>query len=283
MKLPHPILLPALMVLAILGSFCLAGDPPRTKPALFLIGDSTVKNGTSEVPGHGTMQAAGQAKTAVQRDNILKGWGAYLPDLFDQSKLEVSNDALGGTSSRSFLRAGLWTKVLAKVKPGDFVMIQFGHNDGGPIDSEKARASVKGNGNEAKEVIIKETGNTETVHSYGWYLRKYAADAKAKGATVIICSPIPRNIWKDSKVGRADADYGKWASEAATGAQAFFLPLNTLIANKYDALGPDRVMADYFTAEDHTHTIGGGAKANADCVVEGIRALKECPLAKYLR
>ena len=231
------------------------------KPVVFLIGDSTVKNG----------------------DKGLMGWGSFLAQSFDGEKMTIENRALGGRSSRSYLREGLWGKVLEKLQPGDFVIIQFGHNDGGPMDKEKARASIKGNSDETKEVTIQETGEKETVHSHGWYLRKYATDAQAKGAIAIICSQIPRNIWTNGKVGRADADYGKWAAEAAVACHAPFIPLNTLIADKYDQLGPDEVGSKYFTAADHTHTTEAGAKFNAQCVVEGIRKLADCPLGKYLK
>jgi lysophospholipase L1-like esterase len=231
------------------------------KPTVFLIGDSTVKNGTRG----------------------LQGWGECLAAHFDETKATVSNHALGGRSSRSYLREGLWDAVVSQLKAGDFVIMQFGHNDGGPIDEGKARASIKGNGNDTRDVTIKETGAAETVHSYGWYLRKYITDAKAKGATAIVCSPIPRNMWTGGKVGRASADYGKWAGEAARGSGALFVDLNTIIADRYDKLGPEKVLADYFTAADHTHTTPAGAEFNAACVVEGLRALPGSPLGGLLK
>jgi lysophospholipase L1-like esterase len=240
-----------------------AAAEPRTKrdkPVLFLIGDSTVKNGTRG----------------------LEGWGTPIAKFFDPAKITVENAALGGRSSRTYLREGLWEKVAAKLQPGDFVIMQFGHNDGGPLDEGKARASLKGNGDEAREVTLKETGAAETVHSYGWYLRRYIADAKARGATAIVCSPIPRNIWKDGKVVRAAADYGKWAAEAAQAGGAHFLDLNELLARRYEAAGMDQVASIFFTAADHTHTTPAGAEVNATSVVEGIRGLKDCPLREFV-
>ena len=95
--------------------------------------------------------------------------------------------------------------------------MQFGHNDGGDkFKGIRPRASLKGNGDDTEIGVVEATGKEEIVHSYGWYLRKYITEAKAKGAIVVVCSPIPRNIWKDGKVGRAASDYGKWAKEAAT-------------------------------------------------------------------
>ncbi len=93
--------------------------------------------------------------------------------------------------------------------------MQFGHNDGGPLDSGRGRASLKGTGEETQEVTDAKTGKKVLVHTYGWYMRKYVADARAKGATAVVLSPIPRNIWKNDRVERASNNYGKWAAEAA--------------------------------------------------------------------
>ncbi len=235
-------------------------ESPAHLPTLFIIGDSTVKNHTKG----------------------LQGWGDPIAPYFDPAKIKVLNRALGGRSSRTFLTEGLWDAVLAQIQPGDFVMMQFGHNDGGSLHAPKSRASIKGNGDETQDVVIAVTGKTETVHSYGWYLRKYITDAKVKGATSIVLSPIPRNIWKDDQhIGRNTNDYGKWAKEAATDTGAFFIDLNDLVATKYEALGPDKVKTLYFLTE-HTHTTPVGAALNAQMVVEGLRALKDCPLAGML-
>ena len=233
-------------------------------PTVFIIGDSTVKNGSGKGEGG------------------LWGWGAPIAAFFDATRLRVENRALGGRSSRSFLTEGLWEKVLAEVKAGDFVMMQFGHNDGGSLTAGRARASLKGSGDEALGVVIEASGQKEVVRTYGWYLRKYIADTKAKGATAIVLSPVPRNMWKAGKVNRAAGDYGKWASEAALAGGAAFLPLNDIVADAYEAEGPEKVGAQYFTAQDHTHTTVAGARLNAAKVVEGLKALKDCPLSTYL-
>ncbi len=249
-----------LIALATLTVTAFAADTPT----LWLIGDSTVNNGT----GKG--------------DGGLWGWGAPLAGYFDGAKIKVVNRARGGRSSRTFFAEGLWEKVAAEMKPGDFLLMQFGHNDGGPLEGPKARASIKGNGEETKEAAIEGSEKKETVHSYGWYLRKYIADAKEKGATPIVLSQIPRNIWTEGKVGRASVDYGKWAQEAATASGALFIDLNELVAARYEKEGEPKVKTEYFTEKDHTHTTAAGAKVNAAAVVEGIKALKDCPLAGFL-
>src|SRR5260221_1596631 len=109
-----------------------------------------------------------------------------MPEYFDKTKSIVANRAIGGRSSRTYLTEGLWDKVLAGMKPGDFVLMQFGHNDGGPLTGGRARASLKGNGEETQEVTDEKTDKKELVHTYGWYIRKYVTDAKAKGAMPIV-------------------------------------------------------------------------------------------------
>lgn len=229
-------------------------------PTLWIIGDSTVRNHT---PGQ-------------------VGWGDPIADLFDPAKIIVQNRALGGRSSRTFFTEGLWDKVLSRIKPGDFVLMQFGHNDGGPLAGPKARASLKGAGDQTQDVTDEKTGEKETVHTYGWYLKRYVTDANAKGATPIVLSPIPRNIWKDGKVARASKDYGKWAGEAAAAEGAAFIDLNEIIASRYEAAGQEKVALEYFGPTDHTHTTAAGAQLNAECVVEGIRGLKHCRLKEDL-
>jgi lysophospholipase L1-like esterase len=104
------------LVIGTLGPMRLsiAAPPATTRPTLFLIGDSTVRNGSGTGAGG------------------LWGWGAFLGDHFDVTRIRIVNRALGGRSSRTFLTEGLWERVLQEIRPGDFVMIQFGHNDGGP-------------------------------------------------------------------------------------------------------------------------------------------------------
>ena len=224
-------------------------------PTLFLIGDSTVKNSWDT------------------GSDGLWGWGRPLAAYFDTSKINVENQALGGTSSLSYISGGHWERVLALVRRGDFVMMQFGHNDGGPA------GSLRGNGEETEERTARD-GAKITVHSYGWYIRKYIADIKAKGATAIVCSLIPRNEWHDGKVARANGSYGTWAQEAAKQGGALFIDLNAIIAERYDQLGEEAVKA--FFPREHTHTGWDGAVVNAQSVVEGIRALPDCPLVNDL-
>jgi lysophospholipase L1-like esterase len=231
-------------------------------PTLFLIGDSTVRNGRGDGAG-------GQW-----------GWGEPLFDFFDPAKINVVNRAVGGLSSRTYLTLDHWKLVLDMMKPGDFVIMQFGHNDNGPLyDASRARGTLPGAGDETKEIDNPITKQHETVHTYGWYLKKFVEEARAKGATPMICSLIPRKIWQDGKIARNDKTYAGWARQVAEMEKAPFLDLNEIIAARYDALGPEKV--EPLFADPHTHTSRAGAELNAECVVKALKALPEDPLAKY--
>ena len=154
----------------------------QQKPTLYIIGDSTVRNGD----GKGT--------------NLQWGWGSLIAPFFDTNAISVRNHAIGGRSSRTFINEGRWQRILDELKPGDFVMMQFGHNDAGPLDdTARARGTIRGIGDESKEIYNPITKKQEVVYTYGWYMRKYVNEAKAKGAIPIICSPVPRNNFKDGK------------------------------------------------------------------------------------
>lgn len=255
--------------LILLGAFTIFSSfiilKQKEKPTLFLIGDSTVKNGK----GKG--------------DGSLWGWGSFIENFFNTDKINVENNALGGTSSRTFQTNGLWDAVLAKVKKGDFVMMQFGHNDSSPLDdTARARGTIKGIGMESKDTYNPIKKKQEIVYTYGWYMRKFINDIKAKGATAIVCSSIPRNPVKDGKVVLVSDSYAGWAQEVAKAEKVDFIPLNQLIKDKYAASTADEVKS-YFTEKDHTHTNEAGAKVNANLVIEGLKSLRKNKLKAYLK
>ena len=232
-------------------------------PTLYIIGDSTVRNGQ------------GDGK------NGQWGWGDVIGKYFDPAKINVVNWALGGRSSRTYITEGHWGKVVAALKPGDFVMMQFGHNDGGALnDTSRARGSIKGVGDETQEIDNLLTKKHETVHTYGWYMRKYIADTREKGATPIVCSLIPRKLWKDGKIIRNNGDYAGWARAVAEAENAPFIDLNNIVADQYDRMGPEAVNPLF--GDPHTHTTLAGAELNAKAVIAGLKALKSDPLASYL-
>jgi len=229
-------------------------------PTLYLVGDSTLK---SNAP--------------------LRGWAQEIGAFFDSTKINVVNRAIGGRSSRSFQREGRWDKVLADLKPNDYVIVQFGHNDWGAqgIGAEgKFRSPLSGLGEETQEVTLTD-GTKETVHTFGWYMRKYGTDAKAKGANVIFCSMVPHKDWQDGKIKRGERDsLVKWTADSAKVTGAAFVDLNEIVAQQFEKLGQTRV--EPFFADKRTHSSPLGAEFNARGVVSGLRALRNDPFEAYL-
>jgi lysophospholipase L1-like esterase len=167
------------------------------------------------------------------------------------------------------------------MKKGDFVLIQFGHNDAGAInDASRARGSLPGLGEETQEIDNLLTKQHEVVHTYGWYMRKMIGEVKAKGATPIVLSLTVRNIWKDARVERGSGKFSQWAAEIANSEKVLFVDLTKIIADKYEQLGEAKVKELFAT--DHTHTSPAGAELNASLVVAGLQTLKGKPLSRYL-
>lgn len=233
-------------------------------PSVFFIGDSTVRNDNGQGKG-------GQW-----------GWGDFMGAHFDPAKLNLVNRAIGGLTGRSFVNQGHWERALMLMKPGDFLVVQFGTNDGGSLDKDpRARVSLPGVGEETQEVENAATGGKEIVHTNGWYLRKFVREARAAGVTPILCSLVPRRIWKDGKIARATEGSAVWAREVAQQEGVAFVDLNGLVADRYDAIGPEKTGVLF--ADAHTHTSREGAIETAVIVARALRALPEDPLGKFAR
>jgi lysophospholipase L1-like esterase len=231
-------------------------------PTLYLVGDSTMKVGT---PGQ-------------------RGWGDDLARFFDPSKINVVNQAIGGRSSRTYQTEGRWAAVLATLRPGDFVIVQFGHNDSSPVNEDppitaktRARGTIRGVGEESREVDNILTGKREVVYSFGWYMRRYVEDIRARQATPIVLSLVPRNAWKDGHVVRSRPDnYGDWARLVAESTGAAFIDHNEIIAREMEKLGADQVGPLF---ADNLHAAPAGALFNARAAVAGLKALPGAPFA----
>jgi len=227
-------------------------------PTVFVVGDSTAHN---------------------QAD---LGWGDHLAHYFDTTLINVANRAIAGRSSRSFIREGAWDKVLAEMKPGDYMLLQMGHNDGGALDGLKPRGSIKGLGDESRDVTLLD-GNFETVHTYGWYMRKYIADTRAKHATPILLSLTIRNIWTNGPDNKAhierDMGYDGQIQQLAAEQHLLFIDMANVEADRLEADGPER--AALLFPQDHTHTSAEGAELNAQSVVRALLRARS-PLNAYL-
>jgi lysophospholipase L1-like esterase len=240
-------------------------EPAEAKlPSIVLVGDSTVRNGRGDGAG-------GQW-----------GWGDFLGAHFDGRKVNLVNRAVGGLSSRTFHTHGHWRRALMLIKPGDVVLIQFGHNDTAPLnDAQRARGTIKGTGEETESIDNLLTKLPEVVHSYGWYLRQFVREARSAGATPVVCSLVPRKIWKDGRIVRAAESYGGWARQVAAEEGVAFIDLNELVAARYETEGATNVEA--FFADEHTHTNQAGAELNAAIVTAALRALPGDPLGAWTR
>jgi rhamnogalacturonan acetylesterase len=233
-------------------------------PTYWIVGDSTVKNGSG---------------------NRL-GWGEVIAPLFDKAKIDVVNKAIGGRSTRNYMAQGRWKEVLDKAKPGDYVTVQFGHNDRGSFRGPKGdRGVLPGIGDETQEVAPDPNKPDEmvTVHTYGWYLRQYVNDAKTHKLNIILVTPVARNNW--SKDGTLNNDLRPWAEyviEVAKQGNVPVLDLNAIIAGQYSEMGKEKVDGILFEGRDQTHTTKAGAEFNAKCVAEGLRKLDGCDLKDYL-
>ena len=253
------------------------------KPVVFITGDSTVKNTDKDPDG-------------------MWGWGAVANTIFDEAKIDIVNAAMAGRSCRSYLNEGRWERVYNSLKPGDFVLIQFGHNDISPIDKPKYRGAIATTKDTchvyrmqaAKEDLSKQNvidqklkantqvGSYEVVYSFGWYLKKFIQDVREKGATPILVSLTPRNEWPNGKIERRNDTYGKWYREVAAETGCEFVDLHNITADFLDKKCGKKEKAMKYFNHDHTHTSLLGAKTNAQSIAKGLRDNKS-PLANYLR
>jgi len=227
-------------------------------PTVFIVGDSTAHN---------------------QAD---LGWGDHLAHYFDTTRINVANRASAGRSSRTFLNEGSWNKVVTEIKQGDYVLLQFGHNDGGDLGGSKPRGSIKGLGEESQDVTLPD-GHHEVVHTYGWYIRKYIADTRSKGATPLLLSLTIRNIWKADAEGKPrierDMGYDTELKELAQQEHVAYIDMGTVEADRLEALGGEKTALLF--PKDHTHTSSEGAERNAESVVIALRNAHS-PLVAYL-
>ena len=251
----------------------------KGKPVVFFTGDSTVKN-------------------ADKDDDGMWGWASQAQTIFDESKITLFNAARAGRSTRSFIREGLWDEVYNSLQPGDFVTIQFGHNDICPITDQKARGVIPGT-KDTLHVYKLDNGQYEVVYSFGWYLKKMIDDVREKGATPILVSLTPRNEWPNGKIERRDNSYGKWYREVIEQTGVEFIDMHNISGDFLDKkFAVKRISDDKETAKaeiakikekankyfkkDHTHASKIGAQMNAQSFAKGLKANKS-ELAKYLK
>ncbi len=248
---------------------CATAPAAKAPRKLFIAGDST-------------------AATYTAGDKNQQGWGAMLQPYFDPGKLVVVNAARGGRSSRTFITEGHWEKMLAEVRAGDFVIIQFGHNDSGALNQEpagstrplRARGTIPGTGNQSEEIDNVITGKHETVYSFGHYLRQMVDDTRARGATPILMTLTRTNTWEAGRITCPSDTYRRWDWQTAQSEKVAFVDLSRIIADRYQREGADAVTAQFI--DDTVHTNVAGANQNAADAVAGLRAVGALPFRKML-
>jgi lysophospholipase L1-like esterase len=242
----------AVAVFLVLSAF----SGKKLKPvSVYMIGDSTMsqKEDTANSPE--------------------RGWGMLLPEMFCD-RVMVVNRAVNGRSTKNFIDEGRWDSILNKLKKGDYVIIQFGHND------------------------RKETDSTRYVNAYSGYrrnLEKFITDTKGKGAYPIVCSSIVRRNFNES--GSLIDTHGPYPFVARIVAEENHVPFLDLQQKTEDwviRLGPTRSKEYYMNLEpgvypkfpdglnDNTHLVEKGARTVALFAAEELLRLK-VPLSDYLR
>ena len=198
-----------------------------------------------------------------------RGWGMYLQVFFNPDSVEVNNRGKSGASTRTFYETeNLWPSVKKQMRAGDYLIIQFAHNDekckGEDVYVENARLRSEG-----KDTLTDMRG-TEPNTTYKAYLRKFINEAREMGVTPILMSPICRAYFKDGKIngeGRhvlsAEKDYVRCMREVAEEMNVPFLDMTAASCAFYESRGKEFCMEHYFNCGDKTHTSAQGGMAIA--------------------
>jgi len=203
------------------------------------------------------------------------GWGVYLP--YSLQDITLVNDAIAGRSARSYYNESRFTKIADVVAPGDYVIIEFGHNDGGSLSKDNGRSDCSGSGSETCT-----TTDGVIVQTYVTYLTNAAKAIIANGAKVIISSPTPDNTCESGTCSYSPSrftGYCKIVVENA-GAMASFVDHGQYVADEFAKLGADVVKGYY--PKDHTHTSPIGADVVAAQFVKGVLCANDS-FATYIK
>lgn len=215
---------------------------------LFLVGDST---------------CADKADKAIPET----GWGTPFQYFFDES-VRVDNHARNGRSTKSFMNEGLWDAVLDKVTEGDYVFIQFGHND---------------------EVPSK-VGRYTTAEEYQANLEQYVAQTREKGAFPVLLTPVTRRSWEDGLLINTHEQYAQLVRDVAQRLEVPMIDMTKRSMQLLHQFGESRSKLLYHHLapgehpnypegkSDNTHFNELGARKMAQEVLDGIQEL-DLPLA----
>ncbi len=210
-----------------------------------------------------------------------RGWGMYLQAFFNADSVEVNNRGKSGASTRTFYETdNLWPSVKTQMHAGDYLIIQFAHNDekckGEDVYEQNAKLRAEG-----KDTLTDMRG-TEPNTTYKEYLRTYIREARTMGVTPILMSPICRAYFKDGKIndeGRhvlsEHKNYVRSMREVAEETGVPFLDMTARSQELYEQQGKDFCMTHYFNCGDKTHTGAEGGMAIASLAYELINQAPE--------
>jgi lysophospholipase L1-like esterase len=234
---------------AVLATAAIAAEVPRA-PKIHLAGDSTMADKPTEPP------------------NPEHGWGQLFPRFFTDPKMIV-NHAANGKSTRSFLTENRWQKLVEGLEPGDWVIIQFAHND------EKIFPNARGEFQEN--------------------LRRFVAEVRAKGANPLLATPCARRAWDATgHLINSHGDYPEALRAVAVETKVPLLELNQLTTALEEGHGIEGskllhlwIPAGVYTRqpgpyEDNTHYSAYGAERVAALAVQEIIRL-QLPLKQWLK
>jgi lysophospholipase L1-like esterase len=221
------------------------------KLTLQVLGDARLRALRIEAADVPTLYLAGDSTVTDQPLAPSASWGQMLPQFF--AELAIANHAESGETLKSFLTEMRFDKLLEKLRTGDWVMIQFGHND------QKAQWPQT---------------YAAAATTYRSWLRTYIAEVRRRGATpLLVSSPERRNFDDAGHIVPSLGDYADAARAVAQEERVAFIDLNAMSRSFYEALGPElapRAFAD--SGRDRTHFNEYGADALARMIVEGLRA-----------
>ncbi|KAF8311163.1 SGNH hydrolase [Clavulina sp. PMI_390] len=237
------------MLSVLISTAALLASSVSAAPTLWLIGDSTM-----------ALHAASEG---------IQGWGVEVPTYF--TGLTVSNQGISGTSARSYARDGMFYNLIHNsIKAGDFVVIEFGHNDGGG-----AAASSTGDagttGLTTTQTVTLANGTSEVVHTYNYYVEGMVDQIIAKGATAIVSSQTPNNPYENTTTIVNDPPrFVGYAATAASDKGVAYVNHFQSVIDLFTPLGTTTVNS-YYPNDQHVHTNTAGAIVVAKAFIGGLK------------
>ncbi|KAH0591041.1 hypothetical protein H2248_001150 [Termitomyces sp. 'cryptogamus'] len=226
-------------------------------PIVFLFFLSAVCGQTLYLAGDSTMAAGGGGSST-------QGWGVPLTQYLD---ISVVNDAVAGESARSYSEQGLFTNLVNSIKSGDYVIIEFGHNDASAGAIDNGKQDAVGDGYNITSTVTTSNGTQILIHSFAYYIENAIMAIEAKGANPIISSLTPDNIWTNGAIA-AGGRFVSYAQSIGTRRNITYVDHYAYVAQAYDALGQTQTTTFY--PIDHLHTNAAGANVVAQAFVRGL-------------